>query len=316
MTSRRSGRPLQPGVYCVPMRSLPLLAGVSSLLVVSTCFAASGAVVTGSGSGSGASSSSESAMLIQERLDRTKDFHVKYLQSKKDETALRAKQAAYETKRAAYRQQCRDDLRRANRDARFPALLRCYKGDLALEADYLGKLRDSLKTMAGVTSGVRINAQNRLDLLKDAMDTVTLGIDGGVYATNDDLLEVRRNLLEKYRKPWWSALDEVRADQTLSWTQYLITLVDALRSDEKAAGTVRADWDAPRACLVTQEAALHAMLLAEEQSQVPAALTDATARLQTCLTLLDGVPPGPAAVSSSSQSSSSSAKPRYPTVKS
>jgi hypothetical protein len=235
------------------MRRLSLLAGTMTFLAASVCVAASGTTATGSGSAAAGSSSmgpypAESALQVQIRLDRTKDFHLKYLQSKKDEALFREKEAAFRKKQAAYRAQCRDDLRRANRDAYFVTLLRCYKGDLGLERDELSKQRDALATMAGLSPAVRINARNRLDLLTDAMDTVVLAIDSEVYESPDDLLEARQNLLQKYRKPWWDAIAAVRADQTLTWTQYLITQIDAARGAEKAAGTDRIDWAASRAC--------------------------------------------------------------------
>src|SRR5207248_1138314 len=133
------------------------------------------------------------------------------------------KQTNYWKKRAVLRSQCREDMRRANKDTLLATEERCYKSDRTLELDFFTARRDYIANLPGITKTVRSNALDRLDLLTDAIKTVTFAIDSGVYASTNDLMEAKTNLLTKYSQPFANAFLTARTDREISWLAYVIT---------------------------------------------------------------------------------------------
>lgn len=160
--------------------------------------------------------------------------------------------AAYLTKRAAYRQQCRQDLREANRDTKLDVLLRCERGELTLEREWLLHQRDQVRALTEATATTRTAATQATDALVAAINTIVTAIDSKVYASADVLMDSRLKLAQKYRTPLQDALLRLRADRALSWTALLL--------DDAAADGAQ---DAPAVpCLQTEEGALRALLSA------------------------------------------------------
>lgn len=260
----------------------------SALLCLTLAFPIlASAQTSGSGSTSTASGSlfiTESSELKTERATRTKDFRVKLLQSSKAEEQYRSQQALFFVKRAENRRTCRENLRKANRDKKFPTTLACFRAELALEKPYRERESAWIAAQPGVPSSVRSIATSRIDLLNQAIDTVILGVDGKVYATNEDLLEARKNLLQKYRLPYAEALVSVRLQALLTWTQHMIVSMDS------GSYTPSEAWADTRACFTKVESSLHATLSAEtaptalDVSATHRVLIDCTKSLSPLLT--------------------------------
>ncbi len=278
------------------LRATAVSAGLFCLAPL--CFAASGQTVqSGSGTqmtGSGASSSTpkgpeEDTSLVSERASRLKGFPEAVKAWTTPDTQFREKAAAYARKRAELRAECRDDLRRANRDTLMTALLRCYKNDLVLERDYLEKRRAWLEALPGITKQMRATVLSRLDLLADAIDTIVYAIDHRVYATQDDLVEARRNLLTRYRLPFWESVTLARADRALTWIARVIALTDAVRTEDVTiTGGERAEWLDARRCLTERETELKTLLLGESEGDKT--VSEAVSDIRFCLDDLQTVP--------------------------
>jgi hypothetical protein len=232
-----------------------------SLVLFSVPFVVSAQEVpTGSGAttASGSVTIQETAELKALRNIRTKDFRSKMLAFSKIDASFRTHETAFRKKRAELRRNCREELRRANRDTKFPKTLQCFRSEMTLEKDFLQERSDWLAAMPGVPNTARSVAVSRLDVLRDAVDTVVLGIDGKVYVTIEDLLEARANLLAKYRTPFAESLTTARAETLLTWTQELILSLDStLASDGSSLSEDgKASWAAARECLLKTEHAL------------------------------------------------------------
>ncbi len=280
------------------MRLLLRATAVSAGLLCLTplCFAASGdstgtgTVMTGSGSSSSAlKGPEEDKSLISERVARLKGFPEAVKAWTTPDTQFREKAATYARKRAELRMECRDDLRRANRDTLVTVLLRCYKNDLVLEREYLEKRRTWLEALPGVAKLTRATVLSRLDLLADAIDTIVYAIDHRVYATQEDLVEARRNLLTRYRLPFWESVTLARADRALTWVARMIALTDAVRAEDVGiTGGERKGWLDARRCLTERETELKLLLLGENEGDK--SVSEAISDIRFCLDDLQSVP--------------------------
>lgn len=269
------------------MRRTALLLIIPSLLFAVPALAASGDTL--SGSGTLAPELTESNSLKKERQTRADLLKSDLPGWTKLDAQYREKLAVFYKKRAAFRKQCREDMRRANRDSLITTLLRCYKSDLTLERDFLKEKRVRLEKLPGVIAKVRTGTLSRLDLLTDAMGTIVFAIDNGVYGAQDELIEAKTNLREKYRKPFAAGAVTADADRTLSSIATLILGADAARADEKAmTGTEREDWVSGRRCLTAEEDALHD-LIAFEPADARTSLLQSLAAIQKCTAQLKSI---------------------------
>lgn len=247
-------------------------------LLLTTVFAQTGTTVpTGSGSTETSSVSSESDALKADRALRADGLRIQLTKDKKAETEFRTQFAAFIAARAALRSRCRDDLRRSNKNTKFPTLTRCYTDDLALEKELLEKRRTRLENMPGVSDAVRNAALSKLDALTDAVDTIMFALESNVYGVPEDLSETKKSLLEKYRMPYWDAMLLARADRALSLASSLILRIDALPSPETYASA--------RSCLATEESALRLLLKPKAKKATPDVRASLDA-VQQCVTLL------------------------------
>jgi hypothetical protein len=226
---------------------------IALLILPTFASAASGDIQTGSGSVVQDEQPPESEVIREDRAKRAENLRTVLLKAKKVDAQYQERLAAYRKKRAEHRRDCRDDVRRSNRDTKFPTLLRCYEGELSLEKDFLQFERTSIEELPAVTTLSRRAAADRASILLDAIDTVLFAIDSGVYTNADDLTEARANLTNRYRAPYRSALALTRADRTLAMISSLIIRLDATGAD----GT---EPDAARKCLTTQETNLRLLL--------------------------------------------------------
>ncbi len=263
------------------MRRSALLLIVPSLLFALPAFAASGDTMTGSGSL--APELTESNSLKKERQSRADQLKKDLIGWPKLDAQYREKLATFYKKRAAFRKQCREDMRRANRDTLITTLLRCYKSVLTLERDFLKERHLYLEKLPGVTAKVRPTTLSRLDLLSDAMGTIVFAIDNGVYGVQDEVLEAKTSLLQKYRQPFWQGLTFADADRSLSQIATLIIAADAARTEEKTVtGSERPEWLTGRRCLTAEEEKLQD-LVASPPADAKMSLTASLDAVQTCV---------------------------------
>ncbi|MDD4319407.1 MAG: hypothetical protein PHW10_03735 [Candidatus Peribacteraceae bacterium] len=172
--------------------------------------------------------------------------------------------SAYVRDRMEQQRACREDLRRANRDAKVPTLVRCYRGSLTLEREFLRREKDYVRSLVEATEPRRNDVLVRSDQLTEAIGTLVFAFDSGVYDRQEDVLQARQRLQEKYRSPLSDARTLLRGDRLLSWYALLLDEITD-----------------PPACLPEGEATLRASL-ATDNADVAGLLATLQA-LPSCL---------------------------------
>ena len=243
--------------------------------LVTTALAASGDTVSNSSSSS--SAFVETDAIKEDRAERADGLRLAIAKERKADDQFRTHVSTFLKKRAELRNECREDIRRSNKNTKFSTLVHCYKDDLTLEQELLTKRRERLAAMPGVSDDVHNAALARLDLLIDAVDTVIFALDSDVYSTTDDISEAKQNLLEKYRKPFWDAMILARGDRALSVTSSLVLRIDAVTPQSDALLSARG-------CLVNQEATLRTLFKAKTAAAARlAGIPPALDALSTCM---------------------------------
>jgi len=187
---------------------------------------------------------------------------------------------------------CRDDVRRANRDLKLPTLFRCYRGALTLDLETLRKERTNLDDLTGATPEAREETLASINALMDAIATIVDAIDAGVYGSQEDLEEAKRNLAEQYWIPKWFASSKLRADEMLTWTAYFMNIIAPLLLETSLAEEDEEIFTNAYACFEDAELRLTAVIDAEELETVSEKMDGALGELASCLNILEGeLPP-------------------------
>lgn len=285
------------GLYSAPMRRLPLLLPLFVFLIltgtvflrsdhagatairwylksssssssssgVTSSSSSSSVATTGSGAltGSGVLAPPEDPVLTEwsrwkkDREKRTADFRTNVLLFKKKERPYWEGTDALYKRRSELRQQCRDDLRKANRDQKFPTILRCYRAELGEYQPFLKRQYAYYSELPGIDVQTRRDLLVQHKRLSDAVDAILYGIDSDVYSSGDELLEAKKNLRELYQTPVWEWLSRARASRDVTWIAEVLQKADTAMAEEKTLlSEVRPGWNAPLRCLMEKEVQL------------------------------------------------------------
>jgi hypothetical protein len=196
-----------------------------------------------------------------DRGQRTRDFRAKYLVFRKQEVPFYEAIEKFYTYRNDLREQCREDLRRANRDMMFEVELRCFRAELSEYRDMLRRQQDFYNEMPGISERIRRDAMQKHVQLIDAVHAIIYAIDGDVFMSSEELLEAKKGLREKYQKPGWDALDRLRIHRDITWMGHLLLRFDpAIQEDVIAFGEARPDWTTYQRCLMETEIDLRTLV--------------------------------------------------------
>lgn len=221
------------------------------------------------------------------RIARSENFRQAWLQEKTFVKAMQINDEEYRKRRAARRQECRSDIRKASKIGKLSVSLECYREELADALDRLQKQREYIERMPGVSDDVRWLTLMRLDLLGDALNVIVNAIDSDVYQSVEELEEAKQNLLISYRQPLWLMETRLRADKLLTWTASLMTRIGAMGQENLDGEDSKRLYEGV-ACLNESEALLKTTVAAQELSAATQKLADAQAKLQDCITLIRG----------------------------
>ncbi len=230
---------------------------------------------TGSGALGTGSGSSSSVNLWPERKARALFLQKTLTAHLKRETQWRERVAAYRQKRADHRVACRAELRQSNRDTKLPTLLRCFRGELTMEREHLRQEKDYVAETGNINEGIRATTTRAIDLLRDAINTITFAIDNGVYDSQLSLTEAKRRLHVHYRAAVDRLRTLIRAEHALSWNALLLIDLDA-----EATGTGATVMN-HKTCLEGQETDLRTILREGTGSTIK--LTDVLSALSLCV---------------------------------
>jgi hypothetical protein len=199
--------------------------GLATLLAFALPAAAQSAG-SGSVSGSGSlSSGSGTVMSVEDRISVLQQLLEKRtvrtredLLEKEDRLAQFMKdKIAYEKELAILREKCRSDIRKSNRDTKLRVTLMCYRSDLTLQMAFLRKENAYLKQLTGLSETAKAKALGMHANLSDAMATIVLAIDSGVYEDPLQLESAKKKLWQQYQNPRYVGLSLLRADRALGW---------------------------------------------------------------------------------------------------
>ena len=217
----------------VPGRLLEIILAASIILAVSFAVFANrkwfkSADISGTDSGetpaAGSGASIETPLLFtnEELRKRSLGFILKRRNLQKEIYAMRKEEAERRNEIATQREDCADEARRANRDTKFPIQKRCFRSLLTLDLENLRKETTSLENIPGITpETLEAHKKNTYELM-DAISLIIDGIDSGVYADEESLIESKLNLAEKFREPYRASSAKIQQDVLLTWISHLV----------------------------------------------------------------------------------------------
>ena len=217
------------------------------------------------------------------RRESIEDFKSDYLMSRKAIESAFTMETTLRQKRAELRRDCRETLRKANRDQRLPRLSDCMKDDLQKTLEMVTARGTSIAAAAGVQGDVKELIAARNELLRDALDTIITALDAGVYTDEEGLVEARNNLREKYFKPYAALLPQLHAEHALSWISHLLVRADSLKKSGTLSEQVLGKVVEAEACLFTEEDSLSQAI---DSNETISSISQSLERLPGCLDLL------------------------------
>lgn len=263
-------------------RMLSVMAVLGGLLFAVPAFAQSG-----SGSLMGSGSTMPEPQTLRERANAVASLQGEAQPTRslltaalKAVEALQAERRNDRLRMRQHLQECHDELRRANRDQKFPTTLRCFRGRLMLELTWLRRERIFLQEDKSVRVEARDATLAMTDALIDALATIVTGIDSGVYSDEAGMREAKTLLHGQYRLRQWASVLHTNADRMLSWVASLAR--DAAPYLPETEGMPSA-WDAPVECLEDAASWLIQARGATSYDDTLAAWTSARTQTSTCL---------------------------------
>jgi len=133
-------------------------------------------------------------------------------------------------RQAELRAECREAIRRANRDELMVRARQCYRSDLLLDVGLQRKRIQYLAAHPQITPATLATASGAMTKLIDAEMSIIDAIDTGIFTNMEQLLETKRNLAATYKTPAWLTLTMFRADHEFTWLVFMVNKLEE-RSD-------------------------------------------------------------------------------------
>jgi len=249
-------------------------------ITVCLAHASSGYAQSASGSLAGSGTTTASGTTVRTSADIIADIRalapLRTPQKLKDVMVPELKLKAWENESAVararlweHRSECREAIRKANRDQVMDRVLTCYRSDLLQDINILRKQSQYIGAIPTIDPLLRAHATGTILALTDAEMTIVNAIDTGLFEQPESVEEAKRNLRTNYREAYWTATTRLRADRELTWIIYMlknielrlatdgktdavqILLTDSLSCLENAAGILsRASQESIRATAV------------------------------------------------------------------
>lgn len=272
--------------------SLALVALLPFANAQTTGSTGTGTLLTGSGAASSSSSVMTEAELIlqRDRKRRLDGFAVYTKQAGFAEKTLQAEMKTFRDQRMKSRVDCREQLRRSNRDEQLPVTLQCLRAELTLERQLIQAQMDYVDDLPGIPAHILPRIKEPLLAMHDALNSFVTAIDKNVFDDMSSVLEARGNLQKNYRVPAGEAMTMVRADRALYWTTKLLDLAEKNRKIQNdATGQKLEGWENAIACLTYGDTMMRQVLLPEETSKRQVYRT-AASDLQACTAQVAAIP--------------------------
>lgn len=205
------------------------------------------------------------------------------------------KQAAWDTasqrikdRQARHRRECRESIRKANRDSLMSTGLQCYRGDLLQEIQWLREWKQYLALVPSIREPIKGEVNAKVDQLIDAQTTIIDGIDAQLFEHMESLEQAKRNLRTQYRSSYWLAVMKLRADRELTNLNFIVKKLDTLYT-QKDLGPAFREFTIKRLalCLDPAWSDLHATLQAADWFMASQSLKEAQQKMTACEPLFE-----------------------------
>lgn len=222
----------------------------------------------------------------QARIERAAGYRTHMLQTRKGVELFYELRRQNREEIAENRERCAEELRRANRDAKFTALTHCYRRELLLQRELLEKQRQYAESVPGVPADMRGSTVEAIDGLLDAIDAVVAGIESGVYRDAGEMGEAKQNLHRLYRLPAMLSFARLEIDRTQTWIAHLLHRLFTMTQNTELSPEAFAKASETLACFVEAEGALTAARTLESYEETNSKFSQVLTDLQHCASLL------------------------------
>jgi hypothetical protein len=275
------------------MRTVRIAAALISAFLVQGAFAQD-ATPTESMTGSGTTTESGSVRTMQ---DIASDIRAllpgRNPMRLKDVVVPEQKQKAWDNESAQarerlaqHRRDCREAIRKANRDQLMDRLLSCYRSDLLQDVNIMRKRQQYIAAVPSLDAEIRMAASGAMMKQIDAQMTIVNAIDSGVFTQIESVEEAKRNLRVNYREATWISLLHLQADRELTFLLFILKDIEERIADPAFSGAKADLAEKALQCMETSASMLLEARSGAVRSDTTAKLLEARTMLQTCRSTL------------------------------
>lgn len=181
-----------------------------------------------------------------------------------------------------FRAECRDALRKANRDTLLSKALQCVRADLLQQLSMQRKERVLLDPPLFYTEVIRTDAINALETLMEAEQLIIDGIDAEVFGSVEDLEESKLKLLETYRRTYWWSKTRLRADRSLTFISYIAKQLSSVSASQDSDPSALEEATGAVSCLDNARKDLAQSLASPDEATTRMWLHEALNRMTVC----------------------------------
>lgn len=262
-----------------------------AVLMVCLAHASSAYAQTASGSTTGSGSTASGSVRTSAEIiadiralapgrnpQKLKDVMVPELKLK----AWEGESAAARERLWEHRAECREAIRRANRDQLMDRVRTCYRSDLLQDINILRKQSQYLGAIPLLNPTHRTAASGAILSLTDAQMTIVNAIDTGLFEQPEGMEEAKRNLRSTYREPYWLAMTHVRADRELTWIIFMLKDIEGRLGNSPRTDAIGMLLTDSLSCLENAAGTLEKASREVDRSVATAALIEGRNQLQAC----------------------------------
>jgi hypothetical protein len=184
---------------------------------------------------------------------------------------------------AQHRRDCREAIRRANRDTLISTTLQCYRSDLLQDINWLREHEQYVAATPFANPDLLASVSAAIASLTDAQSTIVDGIDANVFGTIESLEQAKGNLRTNYREPYWFALMKWNADRELTYLYFIAKKLYDLSAKQALSGVSTSLRDQTIRCLDAAHGPLLNSIEATDHLTASASLKTAQETIDGCI---------------------------------
>ncbi len=198
------------------------------------------------------------------------------------ETAWQDDVTQYTQKSAAFRAECQEALRRANRDTITKQATACMRGDLLLHLSFLRKQQAYVATLPLLRKDIQSGALISIKNLIDAEMTIVDALDANLYTSAAIMQDTKVKLQTQYRTPYWLATTKIRADRQLTFIGLMLKRIEEIVLENNSTPLIEKTTLQAVTCLTTGTEAYQAVTTATGAAVAANRISEAGKGLSSC----------------------------------